>query len=70
MKTFVTTRMLAQGFLAVPAFYASTAHTDDLRDRYLAALADVFAELAGLDDEGLAAHLPDGVVQSGFARLT
>jgi len=70
VKTFLTTRLLEKGFLGGPYFYASIAHTDDLRDRYLQALAPVFEELAGLDDEGLAAHLPHGAAQSGFARLT
>jgi glutamate-1-semialdehyde 2,1-aminomutase len=70
VKTFLTTRLLEQGFLGGPYFYASIAHTDDLRDRYLEALGPIFEELSGLDDAGLAAHLPNGAAQSGFARLT
>ena len=51
-------------------FYASSAHTPELTERYLDALAPIYAELANLDDTGLAAALPNGPAQSGFARLT
>ena len=70
VKTFLTTRLLNRGFLGGPYYYASIAHTDDLRERYLEALAGIYRELAQLDDAGLAAVLPDGAAQSGFARLT
>ena len=39
-------------------------------DRYFEALAPIYGEIAALDDEGLAARLPHGTAQSGFARLT
>lgn len=70
VKTFLTTRLLDAGILGGPVFYASIAHTPDLTERYLAALAGIYAELAGLDDDGVAAALPNGPAQSGFARLT
>lgn len=70
VKTFITARMLAKGYLAGPNLYASIAHTPQILDAYLEALEPVFAELASLDDEGLRAALPDGVAQSGFRRLT
>jgi len=70
VKTFLTASLLEQGFLGGPYFYASIAHTDDLRERYLDALGPIFSELASLDDEALRAQLPDGPAQSGFARLT
>ncbi|HAN71006.1 MAG TPA: aminotransferase class III [Actinobacteria bacterium] len=70
VKTFLTTRLLEAGFLGGPVFYASIAHTPALTERYLAALAPIYAELATLNDEGLRAVLPNGPAQSGFARLT
>ena len=70
VKTFVTGRMLARGFLAGPNCYASTAHTNDILDAYFEALGPVFTELADLDNDELARRLPDGPAQSGFTRLT
>ena len=70
VKTFLTTRLLDAGILGGPVFYASSAHTPELTERYLDALAPIYAELANLDDTGLAAALPNGPAQSGFARLT
>ena len=70
VKTFVTQEMLKQGYLAGPNLYASIAHTPVILDDYIAALTPVFAELAQLDDAGLAAKLPSGPAQSGFRRLT
>jgi glutamate-1-semialdehyde 2,1-aminomutase len=70
VKTFLTTRLLDAGILGGPVFYASIAHTPELTERYLDALIPIYAELASLDDTGLAAALPNGPAQSGFARLT
>ena len=70
VKTYLTSRLLDAGFLGGPVFYASIAHTPSLIDRYIEALAPIYAEVAELEDEGLAARLPDGPAQSGFARLT
>lgn len=70
VKTFVTSRMLAEGYLAGPNLYASIAHTPEILDDYLAALEPVFTELASLDDAGILRHLPQGTAQSGFRRLT
>ena len=70
VKTFLTTRLLDAGFLGGPVFYASIAHTPELTERYLDSLAPIYAELASLDDTGLAGALPNGPAQSGFARLT
>lgn len=70
VKTYVTSRMLTQGFLAGPNLYASLAHTPEVIDSYFEALDPIFGELAQFDDETLAAALPSGIVQSGFRRLT
>ncbi len=70
VKTYLTSRLLEEGFLGGPVLYASIAHTPDLLDRYFDALSPIFGEIADLGDEGMRAALPDGTAQSGFARLT
>jgi len=70
VKTYLTGRLLGEGFLGGPVFYASTAHTPELMDRYADALGPILREIAEVDDAELAARLPNGPAQSGFARLT
>ena len=70
VKTFLTSRLLDAGILGGPVFYASVAHTPELLDHYFEVLTPILGEIASLDDEGLAAQLPHGTAQSGFARLT
>jgi len=70
VKTYLTGRLLDEGFLGGPVFYASTAHTPELMDRYADALGPILREIAEVDDAELAARLPNGPAQSGFARLT
>ena len=70
IKTYVTSRMLDQGYLAGPNLYASIAHTPVILDGYFTALTPVFEEIAQFDDQELLARLPDGLAQSGFTRLT
>ena len=70
VKTYVTKRLLDQGFLAGMSVYASIAHTDAVLDQYFEAVAIVMGELAQLDDAALVELLPDGLAQAGFARLT
>jgi glutamate-1-semialdehyde 2,1-aminomutase len=70
IKTYVTSRMLDQGYLAGTNLYASIAHTPTILEDYFTAIAPVFAEIAGHDDDELRAALPDGLAQSGFRRLT
>ncbi len=70
VKTYITLRMLDQGYLAGNALYVSIAHTDEILADYYDALAVVFAELAQMDDSQLANALPDGTAQAGFKRLT
>lgn len=70
VKTYVTRRLLDQGYLGGLALYASLAHTDAILEPYFDVIAGIFGELAAMDDDALKASLPDGTVQSGFARLT
>lgn len=69
VKTLITSRMLAKGFLATTAFYASVAHTAEVVDSYLNALSDVFHEISTLGVDGLRSALPEGVAGVGFQRL-
>ena len=70
VKTFITARMLEQGYLAGPNLYASIAHTNDILDDYITVLSPVFEQLVYLDDDDLTDSLPSGTAQSGFRRLT
>ncbi len=70
VKTYITARMLDQGYLSGNSLYVSIAHTDEILAEYYQALSIVFAELAAMDDAQLAAALPHGLAQSGFRRLT
>ena len=70
VKTYVTRRLLDQGYLGGLALYASLAHTDAILEPYFDVIGGIFGELASMDDAALKAALPDGTVQSGFARLT
>ena len=70
-KTYFTQEMLAEGFLATTAFYASYAHTDAIVDQYIAACGRVFAQIAAVLQSGgeIAAHLQGPVCHAGFQRL-
>jgi glutamate-1-semialdehyde 2,1-aminomutase len=70
VKTYVTGRLLDEGFLGGLSVYASIAHTDTVLDQYFTAVSKVMIELAQLDDAGLRQLLPDGTAHGGFARLT
>jgi hypothetical protein len=70
VKTFVTAEMLDKGYLAGVNLYASIAHTPSIIDDYFTDLEPVFAKLSTLDNDALAALLPEGPAQSGFQRLT
>ncbi len=69
-KTLFAHAMLARGFLASTAYYASIAHTEaDLAD-YTAACDAAFAEIAAARARGsLRAALRGPEAQTGFARL-
>ncbi len=70
VKTYITSRMLDQGYLSGNSLYVSIAHTDSILEQYFTALGVVFAELAAMDDTQLTAALPYGTAQAGFKRLT
>lgn len=69
VKTVITQRMLAQGFLATTAYYASIAHTPEILRAYADSLFEVFEEIAALGPEGLQSALPHGSAHGGFTRL-
>jgi glutamate-1-semialdehyde 2,1-aminomutase len=70
VKTYITTRMLDQGYLASNSMYASIAHTPEILDAYYEKLGLVFGEIASLGNEGISEKLPHGTAQAGFKRLT
>jgi glutamate-1-semialdehyde 2,1-aminomutase len=70
VKTYITTRMLDEGYLASNSIYASIAHTPEILDAYYENLGVVFGEIAELGDEGIRGKLPNGTAQAGFKRLT
>jgi len=70
VKTFMTRKMLDQGYLAGVNLYASLAHTQQILSEYFDAITPIFASLAHMDNDDLQGHLPAGSAQSGFTRLT
>ncbi|MBL9216786.1 MAG: aminotransferase class III-fold pyridoxal phosphate-dependent enzyme [Opitutaceae bacterium] len=69
-KTIFTQQMLARNFLAIPAFYASVAHTDAGIDDYAAACDEVFHYLHAARARGpLAQALTGPEAFVGFRRL-
>ncbi|MDZ7620429.1 MAG: aminotransferase class III, partial [Patescibacteria group bacterium] len=58
------------GFLAGMTVYACLSHTDELIDRYAAAVDDVFGRLASvIGSDDVTCHLRGPVAHSGFGRL-
>ncbi|QDU11165.1 aminotransferase class III-fold pyridoxal phosphate-dependent enzyme [Gimesia aquarii] len=71
LTTLMTARMLNHGFLAGGAFNASLAHEPRHVEAYLAALDEVFAELAtAIQDGEIRKRIGGPVKHTGFARLT
>lgn len=71
LKTLFTQFMLAEGFLATNAFYASYAHKPEHVTRYLAAVDRSFAEIADALKKGNPEkRLKGPVSHAGFKRLT
>lgn len=69
-KTLITQEMLKKGFLAGNAFYASTAHSREIVDKYLADLDPIFQIINDCENGREIDDLLDGpVCQSGFQRL-
>ena len=69
--TLFTQELLDRGFLASRSFYPSFAHTDAQIDSYLAAVDEVFVDLADAVSTGsVLQRLRGPVAQSGSTRLT
>lgn len=70
-KTFLTQEMLKKGYLASNAFYACDAHSEDIIDKYIESLGEVFKRIRDIIDSGnkLGDYLEGPVCQSGFQRL-
>jgi glutamate-1-semialdehyde aminotransferase len=71
LTTLMTAKMLQRGYLAAAGFNAMLAHEARHVEGYLAALEDVFGEMAEAIRQGdLEARIGGPVKHSGFARLT
>ena len=70
IRTAFTQAMLRRGFLANWSFYATTAHTDELVNRYLEACDSAMKEIAPhVNDGSIDRYLNGPVAHSGFQRL-
>ena len=71
LTTLMTVKMLSRGFLASGNFVATMAHEPRHVDAYLAALDEVFGELAAaIRDGDIRRRIGGPVKHAGFARLT
>jgi glutamate-1-semialdehyde 2,1-aminomutase len=71
LLTLMTSRMLKRGFLAAGGFNPMLAHEDHHVSLYLAALDEVFGEIAGtIADNDIVGRIGGPVKHTGFARLT
>lgn len=69
-KTFLTQEMLKKGFLATSSFYACTAHTPGILEKYFAGLDEVFWELSRCEKGRDIRNLLEGPIShDGFQRL-
>ena len=70
LKTLFTQEMLERGYLATNSFYCSFAHTEDIVQRYLDTVEQVFSLIKKSIDENTSGKLLKGsVCQTGFKRL-
>ena len=70
LKTLFTQEMLAKGFLATTAFYASYAHKEKHIEKYLKAVDETFISIAKSIKEGKPEkYLKGPICHSGFKRL-
>lgn len=69
VKTYFTQEMLKKGFLATNAFYVCYAHQDEDIENYLAAVCEVFEDIAR-NQKDITNYLDGAVCQTGFQRLT
>ena len=69
-KTLIAQEMLKKGYLASNSFYASTAHTYDIVDRYADDLKDIFELISKCEDGMDTSNLLNGPeAHKGFKRL-
>ena len=69
-KTYITQEMLKRGYLASNIFYVSTAHNDDLLNKYFENLTEVLSELKEIIHKNTISIKLDGpIVKTGFGRL-
>ena len=70
LSTLYTHLMLERGFLAPPVIYCSVAHTEEVLDKYEAAMVPVMAELSDAIRKGdIADRLRGPLPVEGFRRL-
>jgi len=70
LKTLFTQEMLIRGYLALNSFYCSFAHTEDIVQKYLGTVEEVFALIKKSIADNTSVKLLKGpVCQSGFKRL-
>ena len=70
MTTLFTQQMLRRGYLAGSQVYTMLAHTDDMIDRYLDNVTEVFAEIAAaVQADDIEARLDGPVKHNNFERL-
>jgi len=70
LRTLYVQLMLERGFLAGPAFYVSLAHADQIVDRHIAGIEEVFGEIGeSLQRDDVEKQLKGPVAHSGFRRL-
>jgi hypothetical protein len=70
LRTLYAQLMLEKSFLAGTAISVTLAHTDEIIERYAAAIDEVFGEIAEALRRGdVMARLKGPVAHSGFRRL-
>ena len=69
-KTFITQEMLKKGFLASNSVYVCIDHEDQILDRYIEELNDIFKKIKECEEGENILELLDGpVCHDGFSRL-
>jgi len=69
-KTLITQEMLKKGFLAGTAFYACTAHSDEILEEYEKNLSPIFKQIKDCEEgRNINSLLDTEVCHSGFKRL-
>ncbi len=70
-KTFFIQEMLDRGYLASTAFYTSYAHSEEIINKYLNNVGEIFEQIRKIQDaaELVKKHLKGDVCHSGFGRL-